>query len=357
VLCFENYTFMEVDYIIVGLGIAGICFSKQLLEHNKRFLVISDKCSGATEKSGGVFNPIVLRRFTAPEYTIKYTEYALNMFAAMEKMTSTSWMYPDQNVYRIFASIEEQNNWFTASDKPHLKPFLAPKIELNSNNFIQAEFGLGKVLKSFRIDTIAFLQSFQRYFLKTQKLMEESFNHSNLSFQNGDYPIRYKHVKAKAILFAEGTRILQNPFLPKAVIRPNKGEYLIIKAPDLKLDYMLKGGVYIIPLGEDLYKVGATYSHDDNTIQPTQAARKEIEEKLQKMITCHYDVVDQIVGARPVTNDRQPILGEIKTGMYVFNGLGTRGFTRGPYYSKVLFDAIENKQSVPKQMDVKRFLS
>lgn len=348
---------MEVDYIIVGLGIAGICFSKQLLDHNKSFIVISDKCPGATEKSGGVFNPIVLRRFTAPEYTIEYTEYALKMFKEMEKMTSISWMHSNQNVHRIFASIEEQNNWFTASDKPHLKPFLAPKLKINSNSFIQSEFGLGRVLKSFRIDTVAFLQSFHKFFLKTQRLIEESFDYSNLSFQNGEYPLRYKNIEAKAILFAEGTRILQNPFLSKPVIRPNKGEYLIIKASRLKLDYMLKGGVYIIPLGNDLYKVGATYSHDDNSTDTTEVARQEIEEKLQKMITCHYDVVDQVVGIRPVTIDRQPILGEIKNGMYIFNGLGTRGFTRGPYYSKVLFNAIENNQAIPKQMDVKRFLS
>lgn len=348
---------MKVDYIIVGMGIAGICFSKQLMDHNKSFVVITDACTGATQNSGGVFNPIVLRRFTAPENTIIYTEYALNMYHAMQQYISDKWMYTKQKVNRIFVSVEEQNNWFIAADKPHLKPFIAPKLQANTNPHVLAEFGLGVVLNSFRIDTVRFIHSFHKRFLIDQKLIEEKFEYDKLTFEAGDYPWRYKSIKAKSILFAEGTRVLNNPYLTNTIIRPNKGEYLIIEAPKLKLEYILKGGVYIIPLENNRYKVGATYSHDDSTMHPTEFARKEIEAKLQKMITCEYEVIDQITGIRPVTIDRQPILGEIKKGMYIFNGLGSRGFTRGPYYSKLLYHAIENKQPIPSNMDVNRFVS
>lgn len=348
---------MKVDYIIVGFGIAGICFSKQLLDQNKSFIVISDSAPGATQNSGGVFNPIVLRRFTAPENNIKYTDYAIELYHYLQKYTSEKWMYPNQNVYRIFTSIEEQNNWFTAADKPHLKPFISPSLQKNSNPYVSANFGLGKVIKSFRIDAETFLHSLHQYFLATDRMKEERFDYTKLHFHSGNYPWQYKSIKAKAILFAEGTHVSENPYLTSPVIRPNKGEYLIIQAPKLKLNYILKGGVYIIPLKNNCYKVGATYSHDDSTKHPTELARKEIETKLQKMIACEYKVIDQITGIRPVTIDRQPILGEIKKGMYIFNGLGSRGFTRGPYYSKLLYNAIESKQPVPANMDVKRFLT
>lgn len=348
---------MKVDYIIVGLGIAGICFSKQLLDHNKSFLVIADGSTGATQNSGGVFNPIVLRRFTAPADTVERTEYAIKTYQDIQSFTPDNWLYPKHQVYRIFASVEEQNNWFAASDKAHLKPFISPKVQPNTNPYILAEFGLGGVMQSFKIDSLALINSFKDYLLADQKMRIESFNHKELNFVSGDYPWQYRNIQAKHIVFAEGAQVLHNPYLTTDVILPNKGEYLIVNAPKLKLDYMLKGGVYIIPLGDDLYKVGATYSREDATKYPTELARKEIEDKLQKIITCAYEVVDQITGIRPVTIDRQPILGEIKEGMYIFNGLGTRGFTRGPSYSKILYDAIENNQSVPSVMDVKRFLS
>lgn len=348
---------MEVDYIIVGLGIAGICFSKQLIDHNKSFVVVADGAAGATQNSGGVFNPIVLRRFTAPEDAVEHTEYALKTYDDIQSFTPDTWMYNKHGVFRIFASVEEQNNWFTASDKPHLKPFISPKVQANSNPYILAEFGLGEVTQSFKIDSLALIRGFKNYLQADQKLIAESFNHDQLDFYSGDYPWRYKDIQAKYIVFAEGAKVVDNPYLTSVVILPNKGEFLIVKAPKLKLDYMLKGGVYIIPLCEDLYKIGATYSREDATKHPTETARAEIEAKLKKMITCDYQVVDQITGIRPVTKDRQPILGEIKEGMYIFNGLGTRGFTRGPSYSKLLYDAIENKQPVPSVMDVQRFIT
>lgn len=348
---------MKVDYIIVGLGIAGICFSKQLLDHNKSFLVIADGFAGATQNSGGVFNPIVLRRFTAPDDTVERTEYAIKTYEEIQSYTPDNWLYRTHGVFRIFASVEEQNNWFAASDKAHLKPFISPKVQSNTNPYILAEYGLGEVTQSFKIDSLSFIHSFKEYLLANQKIRIENFNHKELHYTSKDHLWQYKDVEAKRIVFAEGAQVLNNPYLTTDVILPNKGEYLIVKAPKLKLDYMLKGGVYIIPLGKGLYKVGATYSREDATKHPTEIARKEIEAKLQKMITCDYQVVDQVTGIRPVTIDRHPILGEIKDGMYIFNGLGTRGFTRGPSYSKHLYDAIENNQPVPSVMDVKRFMS
>lgn len=347
---------MKVDYIIVGFGIAGICFMKELLDNNKSFIVIADDFAGATQNSGGVFNPIVLRRFTAPNNTVEFTEYAIKTYKELQCLTPNIWLYPKQEVYRIFASVEEQNNWFSASDKDHLKSFISPDVEVNINPYILAEFGLGKVIQSFKIDPFLFVNSFRDFLLANQKMRIECFDYKQLKSNSDNYAWYYQDVKAKHVIFAEGAEVVHNPYLTSTVILPNKGEYLIIKALNLKLSYILKGGVYIIPLGGDLYKVGATYSREDTSTNPTATARKDIEGILQKMITCEYKVVDQVTGIRPVTIDRQPILGEIKKGMYIFNGLGTRGFTRGPSYSKLLYDAIENNESVPTVMDVKRFL-
>ena len=53
-----------VDYIIVGLGLAGISFCEQLEENGKSFKVISDHSEQASLVAGGLYNPIILKRFT-----------------------------------------------------------------------------------------------------------------------------------------------------------------------------------------------------------------------------------------------------------------------------------------------------
>src|SRR5690606_29038269 len=107
----------------------------------------------------------------------------------------------------------------------------------------------------------------------------------------------------------EGSKVIENPFFPKNIIIGNKGEYIIIKAPTLKLNALLKGSVYVIPLGKDKYKVGATYSRDDYSTNSTEEAKKEILSKLKTFINCSFEVILQTSGVRPTTKDHRPLLG------------------------------------------------
>src|SRR5690606_24555988 len=107
----------------------------------------------------------------------------------------------------------------------------------------------------------------------------------------------------KKIIFAEGAQAVENPFFPKHTLIGNKGEYLIIKAPELKLKALLKGPVYVIPLGNDQYKVGATYSRDDYSINATNEAKEEILSKLKTVINCPFQLIGHTAGVRPTTKD------------------------------------------------------
>ncbi|MEN9325708.1 MAG: Glycine/D-amino acid oxidase (deaminating) family protein Fjo30, partial [Bacteroidota bacterium] len=55
---------MEVDYLIIGSGLAGICFAETCLLQHKKIMVINDNSQNSTTIAGGLYNPIVLKRFT-----------------------------------------------------------------------------------------------------------------------------------------------------------------------------------------------------------------------------------------------------------------------------------------------------
>ncbi|HFS67189.1 MAG TPA: FAD-dependent oxidoreductase, partial [Flavobacteriia bacterium] len=55
---------MKVDYIIVGLGLAGISFIERLKEHHKSFVVFENNSQNASKVASGLFNPVILKRFT-----------------------------------------------------------------------------------------------------------------------------------------------------------------------------------------------------------------------------------------------------------------------------------------------------
>ena len=85
-----------------------------------------------------------------------------------------------------------------------------------------------------------------------------------------DEKISYKGVSANHIVFCEGFGLKENPFFNYLPMREAKGELLTIYAPDLKIDYLIKSAVFVLPIGDDLYKIGATFNWEDKTKLPTQ---------------------------------------------------------------------------------------
>ncbi|MEP3838550.1 MAG: FAD-dependent oxidoreductase [Algibacter sp.] len=345
---------MEVDYIIVGIGIAGISFCEQLRANGKSFVVFDDESQQSSTVAGGLYNPVVLKRFTSVWKSTEQLDIALPLYKQIEKRLKLKLDYKVP-VLRKFASLEEQNDWFSASDKPLLSRYLSANIIKNNNMAIDAPFGFGEVLETGRIDVNTMIKGYKTELLNANCLIESAFNYENL--HSTDEAVRYKDITAKYIVFAEGSGIRFNPFFNMLPLNPAKGELLTIHAPDLNIDFVLKAGVFLIPLGNELYIVGATYEWKDLSYDTTKKAKDALLEKLNKLIDCSYKVVHQVAGIRPTVKDRRPLVGKhpMHKNLFVLNGLGTRGVMIGPYVAKQLFNFIEHNEALEKEVDISRF--
>ena len=117
----------QVDYIVVGFGIAGVCLAERLLQQGKSLMVYDDVKDGASVASGGVLNPIVLKRFTAAWNAADFFTEAIPFYKKIEVRLGKP-IISSTNIQRIFNGVEEQNNWMVASDKTTLSPFLSAEI-------------------------------------------------------------------------------------------------------------------------------------------------------------------------------------------------------------------------------------
>ncbi|ARV10324.1 FAD-dependent oxidoreductase [Winogradskyella sp. PC-19] len=344
----------NVDYIIVGCGLAGIAFSEVLKSNSKSFIVYDDASQQSSMVAAGLYNPVILKRFTEVWKAKIQLDIALPSYAKIEKELGVELDY-QHPIYRRFSSIEEQNLWFTASDKPSLEPFLSTEIKKNKNQYIDASFGLGEVLHGGRIDTAHLISAYKKDLKSKGLLIEEEFDYKALDIS--ETRLSYKDIEAKHIIFAEGYGVKHNPYFNHIPLNGTKGEVLTIKAPDLKLDTAIKSSVFIISIGNDFYKVGSTYKWKDKTNTPTEAAKQELLTKLKKFITCDFEVVDHQAGIRPTVGDRRPIVGNHPKidNLYVLNGLGSRGVMIGPYVAQKLFNLIENNIELDNEINIKRF--
>ena len=104
---------MKVDYIIIGAGLAGLCMGKFCIKHKKSFILIDNAQRTSSKVAGGMFNPVVLKRFTSIWEAEAQLKLADLFYPEVEKMLNTSF-YHKLPIYRKFATVEEQNNWFLA---------------------------------------------------------------------------------------------------------------------------------------------------------------------------------------------------------------------------------------------------
>ncbi|MCP4975899.1 MAG: FAD-dependent oxidoreductase [Maribacter sp.] len=342
------------DYLVVGLGLAGISFCEQLERNKKTYKVFNDTSQISSLVAGGLYNPIILKRFTLAWNADSQLETAMHFYKQLEIKLNVK-LDCKIPIYRKFASIEEQNLWFEAADKPKLSKFLSMEIIENRNECINASFGLGQVLYTGRIDTKRLVDAYVAFLIKSDNLISETFDFDNLIIHKEH--IEYKSIKAKKIVFSTGFGLKSNPYFDYLPLTGNKGELLTIKAPKLKENNIIKSAVFIIPLGNDLYRVGATYERTDKSNSPTEAARKELLEKLQTFLNCDYEIVDHVAGIRPTVADRRPLAGlhPEYSNLIVLNGFGSRGVLIAPTVSYQLYNHIEKGEMLPPEIDINRF--
>jgi len=346
-----------LDYIIVGFGLAGMSLAEQLQKNSKSFVVITEEDKSSSVVAGGMYNPVILKRFTSPWEAVSQLEYAMPFYNAMQTRLGVNVVNPFP-LLRVFNAIEEQNNWLIASDKPNLAPFLSPNFVKNDNAAIHADNNFGVVNKAGRLQVAKLLHSYKNELLSTKSYLQEAFSYNDLEVKK-DHVV-YKDLKAKHIVFSEGYGMKENPFFNYLPLNGTKGEVLIIKSESLKLNAIVKSGVFIIPLEEnDIYLVGATYHWTDKTWEATEEAKIELKDKLDLLLNCEYIIVDQLAGIRPTVKDRRPLIGRHPEhkNMYVLNGLGTRGVMVAPTVSNQLFNYIENNTELDAEIDIERFSS
>jgi glycine/D-amino acid oxidase-like deaminating enzyme len=344
-----------IDYLIIGSGLAGISFAETALQNEKTILVLDNNSQNSSKIAGGLYNPVILKRFSevwqAQEQLVLMNEF----YTLLEKKLNCKVDFK-RPILRKFFSVEEQNNWFAASDKVALAPFLSSELISKKYPGIDSPYGYGEVLHTGYVDTALLLNKYREYLKQNNLFREELFDYHSLQIENEG--ICYKDIQAKHIIFAEGFGMHSNPYFKHLPLDGTKGELFIIKAPQLDLDVIVNTSVFILPLGNNLFKVGATYNWKDKTDLPTEEGKTELEERIKEIITCDFEIVKHFAGVRPTVKDRRPLVGTLQNyeSIHILNGLGTRGVMLGPAMAKALFDNIEHNIPLSAVIDIKRFL-
>ena len=340
--------------IIVGYGLAGFSLAVQLMQREEDFCIIDQPRWSASRSAAGLCNPTVLKRYTLAWKGTEFFSYAKAFYKKIATILDRPHVYEPSTVARIFSHEKETIAWEHASCHPALEPYLSSDTQQELSSVVDTKHGYGFVESIFRVDISQLLDAFKAQ-LKPGQFIEESFQFEDLTLQ--EKKLQYKHLKAHYIVFCEGYQMHQNPYFKDLPLVGNKGEMLLIKAPQLKLDTILKSSLFVVPLELDYFWVGATYNWKDKTLKTTQEGKQWLEEQLNKLLKVPYEIVSQTARIRPTVIDRKPLLGKHPThpNLIVYNGLGTRGTLMAPLLSQWLYQYLFEQVPLSEKVDINRF--
>ncbi len=343
----------KVDYIVVGLGLAGIAFCEKLVENNKSFIVFENNSQTSSLVAGGMYNPVILKRFTPAWNGHVQLQYAIPKYENLEKKLNENFDVK-LDTKKAFNSIQDQNNWFMALDKPNMSVYMQSEIEKKEIDGVICNHGFGTLKGTGRLKTEVLVESYKDYLRDSDRLVEEDFVYDDLDINDN---VRYLNYTVDKVVFCEGFGLKENPFFNYLPLNGTKGEILNIYAPKLDIDFVLKSSVFVMPLGNHYYKVGATFNWTDKTSLPTEEGKQELVEKLNKVISVPYEIVEQSAGIRPTVKDRRPLVGKHPKYkcLAVLNGLGTRGVMIAPTIANSLFDYLEKQIPLDEEISITRF--
>lgn len=337
---------MHKDFLIIGRGLAGSILSIHLAKKGIAHDVIdSPALSTSSKVAAGLINPVVLKRLKLVSGASSFITNAFDFYEICEKESHFSFFHRTP-IAHIFQSTREVNDWNEKAGNPAFSPFLDSVIPY-ANQFIPAPHGLGIMKNTAWIDTMEFL----RYHEKTVSQSGSRIIQKQIGFED----LQELKKQYTNIILCTGHLMRTYSEYFSETFTPTRGEVMIIETDQLPDDYILHGPVFILPLGNNQYKVGATYHWDNLQDITTSEGFNRLETDLRKIYNGPYKLIQHHAGVRPNTKDRKPLLGSIDENIYCFNGLGSRGALMAPLLASQLLNYILHKEPLPPQYDLERF--
>lgn len=345
-----------LDFIIIGQGLAGSVLGYMLLKRKKKILV-ADPLQGksASEVAAGIFNPITGKRMLKTWRADEFFPFMIDFYQTMQIDLNGDFLHL-RPIYKPFSSIQEQNHWVAQTSFADVENFVSASLNSEKyGDYIVDPFGGFQTRMSGNVEVKTMTELCRNYFIKNESFAQAEFRPIDLEIKE-DY-VQWNNIKARKIIFCEGSKALANPFFNWIPFVPAKGEVLTIKAPGLTNEVIFNKTAFIMPFYDAKFKAGATYEWDFADEEPSQTGRQEIERKLEGFLKLPYQITNHEAAVRPTIKDRRPVMGlhpQYKM-LAIFNGLGTKGVSLAPFFANNLYDFLENGKELDASVNINRF--
>lgn len=290
---------------VVGFGLAGACVALQLQRAGVSVRVVDDGLGGSTEVAAGLVNPVAGRNFEPSWEVAEAWEIARAFYDDLD---------PD-----LFHEVPILRLWRDEKDRAKFerkRDLLGRWIsEVTDEGVLWGGGGW--------LDCRRFLAQARVRFLESGGVF--------LDEANGGKQI-----------WCTGARGLVRSEFSGVEHRCAKGEILTVRVQGWGEKRILNRNGWLIPLGEDVYRVGATFAWDELWDGPTVDGRAKVEKILASFTNREYEVLDHVAGVRPIIQRSRPVVKFEEGRGWMVNGLGSKGVIYAPRVGAEMVDVTAN---------------
>ena len=308
--------------------------------------------------AAGVINPVTGRWMTKTWNFDQVLPKAAETYRSIEQQFGIQVYHPIPEV-RFCQSTEDLKRAARRMRNPryqdvlsHITPAGEAAPEFND------DFGTFHIDQAAYVDLPLVVHTLRTSFAALGKFRDETFHHSELKPTAIGW--QYRDLHTDNVIFCEGAAAQDNPWFKNLPLEPVKGETLLCQSPTLRLPQKLyHHKKWFLPYPDGTFRVGATYDESDLSDVPTAGKRDELLRSAHEALKEPHqiEVTAHLSGIRPSTLDSLPIIGAHSTclGLYLINGLGSKGASTAPAMTQQLNEHILKKSPIEDEVKLARF--
>lgn len=342
----------QTEFVIVGQGLAGTALAWQLHKRHRSFVILDREHSGCSRLAAGLITPVTGKRLARSWRWDELFPVAVAFYREIENITQTQFFH-QRPALRIFANTEERDRY----QQRYANTATAPPA-INTDWFA-APLGGFELTDAARLDVATYLDCSRDFFRANGNYRTAELDLArDLQITPNAVTLPAFDLTATGAILCRGYDATRDPWFGGVPFNAAKGEFVTLHIPGLVEERVVHRGIWLAPMGNEVFRVGATYTWEPLNAIPTAEGLAELASRLREFVRLPYTVLEHRAAVRPVIDAGYPVLGRHphSQSLAYFNGLGSKGSLLSPFFAHQLANHLCDGTNIENSLHVSRFI-